>query len=160
MKRLISLDDKEIGFIVGVLTQNTGGDSGLVKKLSTAAKTIKRESAKNKGFNLQKRVCEDIAAALDVAYRQDDDCCLIHSRERSQRGSDIVLRGEIAARFPYSVECKSTEATNIVSFINQAKWNTPEGKDWLVVYKAKNLHKPVAILDWEKLLKILTRGEK
>jgi hypothetical protein len=152
MKRLVTLDEKEIGFIVGALEHNAG-DSALIKKLSNAGKTIKRASAKSKGFNLQKRVCEDIAAACGVGYSQSDDNCLIHSRERGQRGSDIVLRGEIAARFPYSIECKSTEATNIVSFINQAKWNTAPQKQWLVVYKGKALHKPVAIMDWENFLK-------
>ena len=46
---------------------------------------------------------------------------------------DITLRDEALQKFPFSIECKSTESINLRDFIQQAKSNQKEGTDWMVV---------------------------
>lgn len=124
----------------------------IIKKLKKAFKPIKVSSRKGKGRKLQQQVCKDIARIFNIEYNQQDDNCLIHSREMGQQGKDVILRGIIQERLPISIECKSTEKLNLYKAIEQAKSNmTEEDKAWLVIHKKKN-SKPIAIMDWEYFL--------
>ena len=111
--------------------------------------SIKVASRKAKGRNLQKWVCSKIAKILDMKFDQQDDQCLIHSREMGQQGVDIILRGDTIKKFPFSIECKSSEQLNLIGTVKQAKSNQVDGTDWLIVYKKKAFKKPIVIMDWD-----------
>jgi hypothetical protein len=125
----------------------------LIKKLNP--KRIKIASAKGKGRELQKRICRDLSDVLDLPYDQQDDQCLVHAREMGQAGVDVILRGDAYQRFPFDVECKSTEQLSLTSAIHQAQANCSSGRDWLVVFKARALADPVAILSWPAFLALV-----
>lgn len=112
-------------------------------------------SNKAKGRRLQYWVAEKVAQLLGVTFDQQDDLCPVHSREMGQSGSDTFIRDkELAKKFPYSIECKNTEKVNLYAFIEQAKSNTKEGQQWLVVHK-KNRSKPVVIVDADHFFELL-----
>ena len=117
--------------------------------------SIKIRSAKNKGMRLQKWVCSKISKLIGIGYNQQDDLCLIHSRESGLSGVDIILRGNALKTFPYSIECKSSEQLNLLKTIQQAKSNRIEGTDWLIVYKRKAFKKPIVIMDWYTFEKLI-----
>jgi len=132
----------------------------LKKKIETALKKqpIKISSRKAKGRELQKWVCRKIADIFGIEFNQQDDECLIHSREMGQAGADVILRGHIAKQFPFTIECKNTEQISLPNFIKQARDNTPENKKMLLVIRNKTLKDPIAVLDWdtfERLIKII-----
>lgn len=112
-------------------------------------KRIKISSAKAKGRNLQKKVCKSISETIGIEYNQKSDQSLIRSREMGQSGTDVILRGDALKKFPFSVECKSTEHFNINETIKQAKQNVIDGTDWLVVHKRKSIKNPIVIMDYE-----------
>lgn len=151
----LHLSGKEIKYLINLTEREPVCSSlykGLLNKLKKSLKPIKISSRKGKGRNLQQQVCKDIARIFNVEYNQQDDNCLIHSREMGQQGKDIILRGIIQERLPISIECKSTEKLNLYKAIEQAKSNMSEDdKAWLVVHKKKN-SKPIAIMDWEYFL--------
>jgi hypothetical protein len=119
----------------------------LAKKMEH--KKIKVSSAKGKGRNLQYWVCERIADITGIPWVQSDDNCEIHSREMGQAGVDVVLRGKAAEKFPFSIECKSSEQLNLVDTVNQASKNNLPGRNWLIVHKRKAIPNPIVILSWE-----------
>lgn len=118
---------------------------------------MKTSSKKAKGRNLQYWVCNKIADIFDIEYDQQDDNCLIHSRPSGLNGCDIILTGELYKKFPFDIECKNQEKLSLYPTIKQAKKNTKEDRDWLVVHK-KNYSEPIVIMDWktfEKIIKII-----
>jgi hypothetical protein len=122
---------------------------------------IKTSSAKDKGRALQYFVCDHISMLLyGKPFNQKDDNCLIHSREMGQAGSDIILRGDAQERFPFTVECKSTESFSLVPTINQVRANLKKGTDWLIVHRRKALPDPIVILTWEAFERLLGKEEK
>lgn len=128
----------------------------LLKKIHNSLKTIKVSSAKGKGRSLQYWVCERIASLFNVKFDQKDDSCPIHSREMGLSGVDVVLRGDIAKKFPYAIECKACETLSIPQWIKQAKANTKEGQEYLLVVKKQSIGEPLVVMDWtsfEKLVK-------
>jgi hypothetical protein len=131
----------------------------LRKRLQKATRRITPASAKGKGRELQKWVCRRISLLINLFYDQQNDQCLIHSREMGQAGIDIILRGEAQHKFPYSIECKSVEQFSIPSTIKQAKNNMAKGTDWLIVHKRKSFQEPVVILSWEGFEKLFRRGQ-
>jgi hypothetical protein len=128
----------------------------LLKKLRKALVPIKVRSAKNKGANLQKWVCDRVSSLLNIPYDQSDDQCLIHSREMGQSGVDIVFRGEAYERFPFTIECKSKEQLLIQETLAQAKKNATVDRPYMVVYKRKSFKYPVVIIEWDTLERILS----
>lgn len=40
-----------------------------------------------------------------------------------QHGVDIILRGKVARKFPFDIECKSCESLSIPEWIRQTKQN-------------------------------------
>lgn len=135
----------------------TEREDKLRRKIKKAGKTIKISSAKGKGRELQKKVCRDISEAIGIPYDQQDDECLIHSREMGQSGVDVILRGEAKGLFPYSIECKSAEAFSLNAAKGQAEDNQAEGTDWMIVHKRKVWKVPVVILDWRVFIEMYNR---
>jgi len=109
---------------------------------------MKTSSCKAKGRKLQIFVCERIAKIFDIIFDNQNEQCEIHSREMGQKGTDIILRGEVYEKFHFDIECKNTEKLNLYDTIEQAKSNTKEGRNWLIVHK-KNKSHPIVIMDWE-----------
>lgn len=154
----VKLDKKEIELLVGLLSDN---DSKLAinlrKRLLKATKPIKVSSAKSKGRTLQYTVCEDIAELLGINFNQQDDNCLIHSREMGLNGTDVVLRGKAKELFPYSIECKACETLAIPKWIEQAKSNIQDNTDWMLIVKKQSIGKPICIVDWENFKNIFKK---
>ena len=100
-------------------------------------KRISVQSAKAKGRNAQKWVAKKISELLNLPCGKD---CLIASREMGQSGVDIRLVGEAFDRFRYDIEVKNQEKWSVLSWIDQAKSNQKEGRDWLL-FMTKN-HRP------------------
>ena len=108
---------------------------------------------KAKGRKLQQWVCEMLSKLFQIPWGSEDDK-LISSRPMSHAGTDIILRGEAANRIPFSIECKHHERWRIDEFVEQARKNESDGKDWLLILKKNNI-KPVAVLDADVLLQII-----
>ena len=126
----------------------------LIKKLKNAQKTIKVSSRKGKGRGLQYWVCERIAGMFGIKFVQSDDDCLVQSRPMGQHSVDIILRGELKKKFPFSIECKAQETLNITEWIRQARENELPNTDWMLVFKKQTLGtKPIVCLDFETFLK-------
>ena len=162
--RWICLNDEEISFLtaaINPLPENKFPEKKrILSKFSKTQKRISVQSAKGKGRELQKWVCERISALTGIPYNQQDDNCLIHSREMGQQGVDIILRGNAHEQFPFAVECKSTESMSMTAYIKQAQANEKQGIDWLVVYRSKVIKNPVAIMAWDTLEKLWRAGNK
>lgn len=159
----VSLSQMERAIIESALTDSDRGDpkekEAILKKLRKADKRIAVSSAKGKGRELQQYVCRRISELIDIPYDNSDDSCLIHSREMGQAGVDVILRGEALKRFPFSVECKSTEQINLRNFIEQAKSNIKEGTEWLVILRTKSLAEDIAVMSWNTFEKLFKGGK-
>jgi len=153
----ICLSDSDREYIKSLLTDDRKSKA-LSKKLEDADKHITVQSAKGKGRELQKWVCRKISGLTGIPFDNKDDNCKIHSREMGQSGVDVILRGEALQKFPFSVECKSTESLNLREFVQQAKNNQKDGTDWMVVVRTKSISDVVVIMSWESFEK-LYKGE-
>lgn len=130
----------------------------LISKIERAEKRIKVSSAKGKGRNLQYWVCEKIAKMFNTTFDQSDDDSLVLSRPMGQHGTDIILKKEISDKFPFDIECKSCESLSIPEWVRQAKANTKENHDWLVVFKKKTIgSEPLVLMDWSTFEKIVSK---
>jgi hypothetical protein len=114
--------------------------------------SIKIASRKNKGRKLQQTIAKKVSDLLDIPYGKDE---LIRSREMGQSGKDVVLIGIAKELFPFSIEAKNCESWSVHQWIKQAKSNTDEGTDWLVVAK-RNRQDPVVIMDLDVFFNIFT----
>ena len=122
----------------------------IVTKLKNAQKPpIKVSSRKAKGREFQYWVCRKIADMFEMPFNQQDDDCLIHSREMGQNGTDIVIRGILRKLFPFDIECKCCEQLSIPEWIKQSKANVKEGRHWLVVFKKKEIGEPIVLMGWD-----------
>jgi hypothetical protein len=102
---------------------------------------MKTSSAKAKGRDLQKFV-RDLILANSIGLTEDD----VRSTAMGQGGEDVQLSSLARQQFPYSIECKSRASFAFYKDYEQAKRNTPEGSEPLLVCKA-NYKKPVVIVD-------------
>jgi hypothetical protein len=163
--RWICLSDKEIDFLEMVAAaypdHHTVNEKDLkvIKKLEKAQKPTKVSSRKGKGRGLQYWVCEQVARILNIPFDQQDDNCLIHSREMGQSGLDVILRRGAQKRFPFAIECKNVENFNLTAVIRQVISNTPEGLDWMVVRRCKAIPEPTVTILWSTFEKIWMRGK-
>lgn len=157
-RRLLQLDTKDIAIIVAALKKSNVQDSKLLKKLESSLKQIKHSSGKGKGRNLQMWVCENVSRLIGIPYDQQDDQCLIHSREMGLSGVDVILRGEAQRRFPYNIECKNTENIKLAETVLQARANTVEPYDWMIIHKRKVFLEPIVIITWSAFAKLFERG--
>jgi len=158
----IKLNNKEIEYTIMILDSITN-DIGnkVIKKLQNALKPpTKIQSRKSNARNLQQWVCQKIANILHIEYDQQNDQCLIHSREMGQPGNDIVFRSEeVLKTFPFSIECKSGKALNLKGTIRQVRKNMIKDTDWLIVHKSNSFHMPIVIMEWDCFEKLF-RKEK
>lgn len=158
--KMVSLSTDEIKELL-VMIQTSGKVhdelSRISRKLEKATQRIKVRSAKQKGLNLQKWVCEEISEMTGIEYDQSSDQSEISSRPSGQHGTDVILRGEALKQFPYSVECKSSESLNLVETIDQSKANVVKGTDWLIVHRRKAIPDPIVIMDWKTFKKLLRK---
>ena len=163
-KRTINLDTKDIKIILENLEacnpKPTPQVKAIIRKMKTNLKTIKIASRKGKGRSLQKYICREIGELIGIEYNQEDDQCLIHSREMGQSGLDVILRGRAQKLFPYCIESKATENLNLTDAVQQAESNTVEPYDWMVVHKRKILSEPIVIISWSALKSLFMRGFK
>ena len=164
MKEILFKPD-EVEIIKQVLSSHYGCEEKyakkIISKLERAEKKIKTSSAKGKGRGLQYWVCDRIAKMFGIEFIQSDDNCLIHSREMGQNGTDVILRGEIAKKFPFDIECKSCESLSIPEWVRQARANKKENRDWLLVFKKQTIgHEPLVVMEWETFEKIILKGKE
>jgi len=153
----VCLSDSDRDYIKSLLKDDKKSKA-LSRKLDDADKRITVQSAKGKGRELQKWVCIRIAKLIDIPFDNKDDNCKIHSREMGQSGVDVILRDEALKKFPFSIECKSTESINLRDFIQQAKSNQKEGTDWMVVIRTKSISDVIVVMSWDSFEK-LYKGE-
>lgn len=161
----IKFDNKEIKFLKELLSNSYDKKAAkIIKKLNNAEKKIKTSSMKAKGRALQYWVCRQIADIFGVDFVQSDDECLIHSREMGQHGTDIILRGWLSYAFPYDVECKNCETLSIPKWVEQAKKNQQECREWLLIFKKQSMgNQPYVVMEWnsfEKLMRECTNENK
>jgi len=114
-------------------------------------------SNKNKGANLQKWVCEQLARVGGFVFDNQDDESLIASRRMGQNGTDVILRGKAKEVFPFSFECMSGESFELVKKIEQAKKNQEKDRDWVVVHRRKKWGNPIVMMDWKTFESLLDK---
>jgi hypothetical protein len=125
----------------------------------TKKKRIKVSSAKAKGRNLQKWVCEQISKLTGIPWSSNGkEDCPISSRPMGQSGTDVRLESHVKKLFPFSVECKWCESWSVPSWIEQAKTNQEKGTHWVLFCKRSRLN-PVVILDAETFFELLRRDK-
>ena len=129
-------------------------------KIDRLDRRIKISSAKGKGRELQRRVAIDISELTGIPFDQQDDESLIRYREMGQPGTDVVLRGQAAKAFPFSIECKCSENLDLSGSIAQAKANQRKGHDWLVIHKTRRIQETIVLLDWKTFIRIVGEGKK
>lgn len=117
---------------------------------------IKPSSCKQKARALQKWVCEQLSRISGIPWGPEDEK-LIQSRPMSQRGVDVILRGEAAVRFPYSFECMSGESFQLVAKVEQARKNEKPGRPWIVVHRRKKFADPIVLMSWETFENLLDK---
>lgn len=164
-KRNLNLDTKDIQIIMDALEMYQNEKQGkleaslvpLMKKLGNNIKTISVASRKSKGRNLQKFICQEIADLIGIYYDQGDDQCLLHSREMGQKGTDIILRGNALAEFPFSVEAKCSESLNLLETYDQVQSNVMKGTDWMIVHQRKSIPETLCIISWNTFKKLFKK---
>jgi len=159
MARLLSLTDDDISVINKAFESCPELYSATKKiqaKFLKSQNRIKLASAKGKGREFQFWVCRKISELLDIPYNQQDDDCLIHSREMSQQGVDIILRGSARVSFPFDIECKAVSSMGIPDAVKQADENAGDGRIGMVAFRQTNTD-PVVIFSWKSFEKIFTR---
>ena len=109
---------------------------------------MKPQSAKAKGRNLQKWV-RDIILEKFSGLEPDD----VRSTSMGAGGEDVQLSPAARKHFPYSVECKNTEALNVWKAYEQAQANCGDYEPILVM--KKNRKKPLIVIDAEAFFKLL-----
>jgi len=160
MTRWVQLTDKEIKEILAMIEAEGECSKEMFsirKKLISSKKRITIASAKQKGMNLQRWVADRISKLLGIDWSQGNDQSLIAVRPGGQHGTDIILRGEAYEKFPYAIECKSSEGFNLMGTITQAQANTAEGLDYMIIHKKKALPNPIVIIEWSTFEKLFKR---
>jgi len=112
------------------------------------------QSNKAKGRNLQKWVAEKLSIISGISWGREDEH-EIQSRPMGQAGTDVLLRGEAAKRFPFSFECKSGESFQLVKTIEQARANSKPERPCIIVHKRKKFRNPIVMMDWETFEKLI-----
>jgi hypothetical protein len=111
---------------------------------------LKTSSAKQKGRLLQIWVRELLIKKFNLEY---DD---VRSTSMGQSGEDIQFSPLAARRTGVSIECKSRHRIAVYSYYQQAKTNTPQEREPVVVIK-QDRSKPLVVVDAEYFFHILER---
>lgn len=69
-------------------------------------------------------------------------------------GEDIMLSPKAREMFPYSVECKNVERLNLWDSWKQTETNAGVYQPVLII--KRNNHKPLAVVDAEHFIKVLS----
>jgi hypothetical protein len=109
-------------------------------------RSMKPQSAKAKGRNLQKWVRERLIEALDI-HPED-----IESRSMGAGGEDLIMARAARQRFPHSIECKNVEKLNIWEAYEQSKANCGDYEPIVVI--KKNHKKPLVVVDAEYFIEL------
>ena len=109
-------------------------------------RSMKPQSAKAKGRNLQKWVRERLIEALDI-HPED-----IESRSMGAGGEDLIMARAARQRFPHSIECKNVEKLNIWEAYEQSKANCGDYEPIVVI--KKNHKKPLIVVDAEYFIEL------
>ncbi len=157
---MLNFDKKEKEYLLSLLKGES--ESAMAKKLIARIERsmagIKPASARRKGQDWQKECCQMIAEATGSSFNPADDACEIRSRESSRAGTDIILTGRAAERFPWKVECKNAKAISLPEWIRQAEANSGGQNDWLLLVKSETLPcKKIAVMDFGKFAEITAR---
>ena len=151
MRRIGTINRKDKKQLLDILEREGSDDAiRIKKKIEKELKPIAVSSRKAKGRGLQQLVAARVSDYIGIPWGKDE---AIQSRGMGQSGNDVILIGEARRRFPFSVECKATEALSLKPTIDQAKANELDGTSWLVVHKRKGMD-PIVIIDFEKFLEI------
>jgi len=159
MSRLVNLTDEDILVLNKALDtcpELYSTAKKIKNKLAKSQNRITNASAKGKGREFQFWVCRKISELLGVPYNQQDDNCLIHSREMSQQGTDIILRGHARELFPFDIECKAMKSLDIPDAVKQADKNVGVDRIGMVVFRQTNSD-PVVIFSWESFSKLFVK---
>lgn len=141
---ILEISTKERQWLIEILKQIKTKEAEKVLRKVEKVHKIKPRSAKNKGLLWQKEVAEMIARITGCTYKQDDDECLIHSRESGLQGVDVIVRGKAKDLFNYAIECKAAEKVSLSSWIEQARQNS-ENENWLIFIKNRSVGKVVVM---------------
>ena len=79
----------------------------------------------------------------------------VFSRSMGASGEDVMLSPRARVLFPYSVECKNVEKFNMWQSYKQAKDNS--GVYQPIVFVKRNHHKPLAVVDAEHFIGVISR---
>jgi len=132
----------------------------LIKRIERAKTPIKPRSAKNKGLEWQKEICQVIADITGEEFDQSKDDCNIHSRESGLSGTDIILRGAAKEKFPYSVECKNCKSISLPMWISQAESNC-DNDNWILFIKSPVITaKKIVCLSLNQFMKLFENTHK
>jgi hypothetical protein len=151
--RVVSFSDEEILFLKNSLSVNAFPSKWdlvrkICSKLDRSQRRITNASAKAKGMDLQKWVCEKVAQLLGVRWDNRWDESPVASRPSGQHGCDVILRGGARKRFPWDLECKAMKELRIADAVKQAESNVAEGRFPAVVYRQTGAA-PVVVMSWE-----------
>lgn len=105
-------------------------------------KRIAVSSAKSKGRELQKWVCEKISKLTGIEWGKD---CAIESRPMGQCGCDVRMEQSILKLFPFSIECKRQESWSVHAWVEQAKKNLIKNTSWILFIRRSRMN-PHAII--------------
>lgn len=124
-------------------------------KRNPPKKRISVASAKAKGRDLQKWVCQKISELTDEKWGKD---CPIESRPMGQTGVDVRMEFHVWEQFPYSVECKWQESWSVPAWIKQAQDNQREGTDWLLFLRRNRMNPySVVVMDADVFFELLRK---
>ena len=133
----------------------------LSKKIERSLSPIKRASAKAKGKDWQREICQMISKITKIPFDQSSDKSEIRSREASLNGTDVALCGRAAEKFPFCVECKNAESISLAEWVRQAQSNADSGDNWLLFIKSQLLPmKKVAVLPLSLFERIMSERDK
>lgn len=124
-------------------------------KCNPPKKRISVASAKAKGRDLQKWVCQKISELTGEKWGKD---CPIESRPMGQTGVDVRMESHVWKQFPYSVECKWQESWSVPAWIKQAQDNQREGTDWLLFLRRSRMNPySVVVMDADVFFELLRK---
>ena len=110
---------------------------------------MKPSSAKQKGRLFQQTIVRMLVKAFDLEV---DD---VFSRSMGASGEDVMLSPRARVLFPYSVECKNVEKFNMWQSYKQACDNSGDYEP--IVFVKRNHHKPLAVVDAEHFIGVISR---
>ncbi len=106
------------------------------------------QSAKAKGRNLQKYVCQRILEIF--SHLESDD---VTSRSMGCGGEDILLSPLARRALPISIECKNRASFAIYKDYEQARANAKTNEPVLII--KSNRQKPLVVVELDYYLRLL-----